>query len=88
MWVIKRYAWLEKHFGFDMDHVAHTSAKHIIDGRWLVEDNWDQLLRWSKFHPTGTPILWSTPNNRHVGHNLIRVNNWTEATRIIEEGVR
>jgi 5'(3')-deoxyribonucleotidase len=86
LWVSERYEWLSTHYGLDKDHVAFLSPKYIISGDWLVEDNLDQLRRWSKFNPGGVPILWDTINNHHMPWEGIRVYHWDVVIAMVSEG--
>jgi len=86
-WVSERYDWLDKHFGFDKDHVAFLSAKYLISGDWFVEDNLDQLRSWYKFNPRGVPILWNTTNNNHMSWDGFRVYHWDAIVSMVSKGI-
>lgn len=85
LWVSERYEWLSQHYGLDKDHVAFLSSKYLISGDWLIEDNLDQLRRWSKSNPGGVPILWNTVNNNHMSWEGIRVYNWDVVVAMVSE---
>ncbi len=76
-WVHERDAWLRDHFGFERRHIIHTSAKFMVKGDALLDDNPNHVRQWLAEHP-GLGMLWHIPNTRKLGYDDIRVRSWAE----------
>ncbi len=64
-WASSRWYWLEHHFGIKPRDVIIGSAKELIKGDVLVEDNGKTLFRWMMVQaPPGLPIIFDAPYNQ------------------------
>jgi len=77
-WVHERQASLRRDFGFLKGHVVHTSAKYVVQGDVLVDDNPSHVLKWQQHNPSGKGFLWHIPNTRALGYDDIRVRSWED----------
>lgn len=80
--------WAERHFPF-VKVVHVTKNKHLVPGRWLVDDHPNPLKKAGGGDATAswTHILFSSPANMTLVHPL-RLNHWSEwpslSARILE----
>lgn len=77
-WVHERDASLIEHFAFARGNIVHTSAKRIVSGDYLLDDNPGHVTNWADEHPDGTGMLWHIPNTRKLGFDDIRMNSWAD----------
>ena len=82
-WTHDREAWLFENFGIRSNRVIHTSAKHMVRGDILVDDKTETLVEWRDAHPTGIPVMWSTPHNQGESWDGERTNSWDHLIRIV-----
>ncbi len=75
-WVHERDEWLHDLFGFERHHVIHTSAKFMVIGDALLDDNPSHIQAWMSEHPLGMGMLWHIPNTRNLGLDDVRVHTW------------
>lgn len=83
-WTHDREWWLKHHFGIPSSRVIHTSAKHLVRGDVFVDDRSDTLAHWRAEHPTGIPVLWSTPHNQGERWDGERTGDWARLIQIVE----
>ena len=77
-WVHERDTWLKQHFAFSSKEIVHTSAKYLVGGDGILDDNPDHVTSWLREHPTGLAMLWHIPNTRKLPYDDLRVRGWTE----------
>lgn len=65
-WTYERELWLRDHFGIDRGHIIHTSAKSLVCGDVLVDDNLDNVGGWVAVHRGGAGVLIDAPYNRDL----------------------
>lgn len=72
-WARERELWLRRQFP-SVEHVVHTSAKHLVRGDVIVEDRTANALSWLREHPEGRAVVVRRPWNAGDGeHPRIRV---------------
>ena len=77
-WMYERQGALRRDFDFMKGDVVHTSAKYLVQGDVLVDDNPTHVVTWQQHNPTGKGFLWHIPNTRTLGYDDIRVKSWEE----------
>ena len=77
-WVHERDHWLIEHFGFTGKEIVHTSAKYLVGGDYLLDDNPSHVAAWSNEHPDGLGLLWHIPNTRTLGMDEVRMQSWDQ----------
>lgn len=77
-WAFERLNWLRSHFGILRKNVVSTSAKFLVYGDCLIDDNPDHIRSWEECHPAGHGLLWHIPNTRGQHDDLDRVHSWEE----------
>ncbi len=77
-WVHERDAQLIEEFGFKRREIVHTSAKYLVGGEYLLDDNPSHVTAWSDEHPSGHAMLWHIPNTRKLGMDDIRMKSWDQ----------
>ncbi len=84
-WTAERDRWLWTHLEIPQNRVihAHGTAKAIVSGDVLIEDNGDNLAAWLLANPDGIGILWSRPYNQDVDVGL-RVSTWAEVIDLVK----
>lgn len=86
-WVYERVQWLHKHFGFHRSQVINTSAKYMIHGDAILDDNPSHVTSW--LDPShlevniaprtkGLGMMWHIPNTRTLPYDHLRVRTWEE----------
>lgn len=81
-WVTDRNTWLQEKFGFERTHIVHTSAKFLVTGDAILDDNPVHIVDWLGEHPKGLGMLWHIPNTRTMTHyDHLRVKSWNEVLR-------
>jgi 5'(3')-deoxyribonucleotidase len=82
-WANERDEWLHEHFGIPRSRIVHTSAKFLVAGDVLIDDNPDNIASWAEHHLKGLPLLWHQPYNdsARVGH---RTRSWAEVMTHLE----
>lgn len=67
----KRYGekikWLQAYLPkFDISHFIPCSEKHIVKGDILIDDNLDNLEKWSLENPYGHDLLFTAQHNKEL----------------------
>lgn len=70
-WAYERELWLRDHMGIERKRVIHTSAKHLVVGDMLVDDNADNVTSWhgssrARSQPLHVAVLVDAPYNQHL----------------------
>lgn len=78
-WERERRLWLQEHFGFKSSDVTQTSAKHHVDGDFLVDDKASTVEGWEH----GRGILFHRPWNR-TSPWPHRANDWAHLVALIK----
>jgi 5'-nucleotidase len=83
-WMAERTAWLAHHFQSNADHVAHMSAKHLVDGDLFVDDRSDHVRAWLAERPDRCGVFWGTRHNTSeaVPAGALRGNSWAALARL------
>lgn len=84
-WVYERTWWLNKHFGFDRNHVIHTSAKHLVRVDAFLDDRPKNVIDWSREHPKSLAMLWPLPNTAGYPMTKYRVEDWPDVIRRVRD---
>lgn len=68
-----KYLWLKEHeFWNEKDHYVETSSKFLIKGSLIIDDNWENILKFSGFG-----LLFDQPWNKKFKHPN-RIHGWEE----------
>lgn len=62
-WPGERLLWLQQNLGFRADQVVLTPAKYVVKGDVLVDDHFENLMKWKAEWPDGLAVLWKTRGN-------------------------
>ncbi len=79
-WCGERLDWLSHYI--PKERVIFTSAKHLIEGDFLIEDSPGNLINWQR--PKRTGVLINRPWNQH-GWDRARVQTFVDAVIFIQE---
>lgn len=81
-WAADRNEWLQENFGFERGQIVHTSAKHLVNGNAILDDNPTHVVDWLGENPTKLGMLWHIPNTRMLTHyDHLRVRSWDEVLK-------
>ena len=86
-WAYERQRWLTSMFDFTPDKIVQTEAKHVIVGDVIIDDKFENVLSWTRYHPNGLGILFHAPYNEKndiQGYNIVRAETWNCVIDIIE----
>ena len=76
--------WLETYLpNFDKSHFIPCSNKYIIQGDILIDDNLDNLEKWSLANPYGMDLLMTAQHNKGIQDER-RVNSFKEVDHSIK----
>lgn len=74
------WLWRHVHPKFPRDQVTFTSAKHLVQGDYLIEDSTENINQWLAHNPTGHAFLVDQPYNQGYTHSrCTRVQNLRHA---------
>ena len=80
-WVSERAWWLKTHFGFEKDHLIHTSAKHLVNVDVFIDDRPSNVIAWAQRNVNGLALLWPLANNLNCPMTKYRVEDWDDVFR-------
>lgn len=86
-WAYDRMRWLQKYFGEEQGvKITSTHEKFMVDGDFLCDDNPEHCVAWQAQHPTGTALLWLTPQNLHMAQKtkVLGLASWGMVYSVVE----
>ena len=80
----EKLKWLETHIPkFDLSHFIPCKEKYVISGDVLIDDNLDNLEKWSLHNPYGMDLLMTAQHNKGIQDER-RINSFEEADDLIK----
>lgn len=80
----EKLEWIKKYLPkFDLSHFIPCKEKYVISGNVLIDDNLDNLEKWSLHNPYGMDLLMTAQHNKGIQDER-RVNNFKEADDFIK----
>lgn len=80
----EKLEWLETHIPkFDLSHFIPCKNKYVIQGNILIDDNLDNLNKWSLNNPYGHDLLMTAQHNKQIQDER-RINSFKEADDYIK----
>ena len=80
----EKLKWLETHIPkFDLSHFIPCKEKYVISGDVLIDDNLDNLEKWSLHNPYGMDLLMTAQHNKGIQDER-RINSFEEANDLIK----
>ena len=76
--------WLKTYIPkFDLSHFIPCKEKYVISGDVLIDDNLDNLEKWSLHNPYGMDLLMTAQHNKGIKDER-RINSFEEADDLIK----
>jgi 5'(3')-deoxyribonucleotidase len=76
--------WLKTYIPkFDLSHFIPCKEKYVISGDVLIDDNLDNLEKWSLHNPYGMDLLMTAQHNKQIQDER-RINSFEEADDLIK----
>lgn len=76
--------WLKTYIPkFDLSHFIPCKEKYVISGDVLIDDNLDNLEKWSLHNPYGMDLLMTAQHNKGIQDER-RINSFEEADDLIK----
>lgn len=87
-WCYDRTQWLKEHFDLPARSVLFTSEKFRVQGDFLIDDSYDNIMEWIETNPEGVGILFARPWNSELFEinplpRTLRTGSWLEIIEII-----
>lgn len=80
----EKLEWLETHIPkFDLSHFIPCKEKYVIQGDILIDDNLDNLNKWSLNNPYGHDLLMTAQHNKQIQDER-RINSFKEVDDYIK----
>lgn len=80
----EKLEWLKTYIPkFDLSHFIPCKEKYIISGDVLIDDNLDNLNKWSLHNPYGMDLLMTAQHNKQIKDER-RINSFEEADDLIK----
>lgn len=80
----EKLEWLKTYIPkFDLSHFIPCKEKYIISGDILIDDNLDNLNKWSLNNPYGHDLLMTAQHNKQIQDER-RINSFKEADDYIK----
>lgn len=80
----EKLEWLKTYIPkFDLSHFIPCKEKYIISGDVLIDDNLDNLNKWSLHNPYGMDLLMTAQHNKEIKDER-RINSFEEADDLIK----
>lgn len=80
----KKLEWLKTYIPkFDLSHFIPCKEKYVISGDVLIDDNLDNLEKWSLHNPYGMDLLMTAQHNKRVQDER-RIYSFEEADDLIK----
>lgn len=80
----EKLEWLETHIPkFDLSHFIPCKNKYVIQGDILIDDNLDNLEKWSLHNPYGMDLLMTAQHNKGIQDER-RIYSFEEADDLIK----
>lgn len=80
----EKLEWLKTYIPkFDLSHFIPCKEKYIISGDVLIDDNLDNLEKWSLHNPYGMDLLMTAQHNKQIQDER-RINSFEEADDLIK----
>ena len=80
-WAHARTSWLRKNF--QAEEIICTAAKHRVKGDVLIEDSYENLVRWKEHFPEGRALLYMRPWNKSIDYTDRFT--WDRLPQLLEE---
>lgn len=81
-WCHDRTSFLENYFG-EKIKIIFTGEKEYTQGRYFIDDNADNIVKWQKANPNGEAFLMDRPYNKK--YKLPRIYDLNNMFRIIKD---
>lgn len=80
----EKLEWLKTYIPkFDLSHFIPCKEKYVISGDVLIDDNLDNLEKWSLHNPYGHDLLMTAQHNKGIQDER-RINSFEEADDLIK----
>lgn len=80
----EKLEWLKTYIPkFDLSHFIPCKEKYVISGDVLIDDNLDNLEKWSLHNPYGMDLLMTAQHNKGIKDER-RINSFEEADDLIK----
>lgn len=80
----EKLEWLKTYIPkFDLSHFIPCKEKYVISGDVLIDDNLDNLEKWSLHNPYGMDLLMTAQHNKQIQDER-RINSFEEADDLIK----
>ena len=80
----EKLEWLKTYIPkFDLSHFIPCKEKYVISGDVLIDDNLDNLEKWSLHNPYGMDLLMTAQHNKGIQDER-RINSFEEADDLIK----
>lgn len=80
----QKLEWIEKYLPkFNLSHFIPCKEKYVINGNVLIDDNLDNLEKWSLHNPYGHDLLMTAQHNKNFQDER-RVNSFKEVDDYIK----
>ena len=80
----EKLEWLKTYIPkFDLSHFIPCKEKYVISGDVLIDDNLDNLEKWSLHNPYGMDLLMTAQHNKGIQDER-RIYNFEEANDLIK----
>lgn len=80
----KKLEWLKTYIPkFDLSHFIPCKEKYVISGDVLIDDNLDNLEKWSLHNPYGMDLLMTAQHNKEIQDER-RIYSFEEADDLIK----
>lgn len=86
-WMYERTVWLEQYFNIPSEKVIFAREKQHIVGDVFIDDNYTNVVNWSKRFPAGLAVLYGDHkyNEEHNDFgNIKRAKTWKEVEELLE----